>query len=168
MLPSLGACFWPARIGGTLCDKLADVSCAPAGDALVPLADAFNHKASLVELADGYVVGEQADAHDDSSDDSSDDSAEDSDQDSEVDEQAKSNEHPKNGQHNGRLASGHAPCHDGDCNGDAHAAGVHQHEERRASEAAASGPSSDKLQWQGVGQEGGVRRPIISAHAGGT
>lgn len=32
-----------------------------AGDALVPLADLFNHKASVVELADGYVVGEEAD-----------------------------------------------------------------------------------------------------------
>jgi hypothetical protein len=30
----------------------------PAGDAMVPLADIFNHKASLVLLEDGWQVGE--------------------------------------------------------------------------------------------------------------
>lgn len=29
----------------------------PAGDAMVPLADIFNHKASVVELAPGWVRG---------------------------------------------------------------------------------------------------------------
>ena len=30
------------------------------GEALVPLADVFNHKAALVDLAEGYQTAEQA------------------------------------------------------------------------------------------------------------
>jgi len=47
--------------------------CLAAGDAMVPLADIFNHKASVVLLGDAWGVAELADApaHDNHHDDSS-------------------------------------------------------------------------------------------------
>lgn len=66
-----------------------------AGDAMVPLADIFNHKASIVALSDGYVVGELQDNDADNGEDeemqedvenSTSDSESDSDLDAEADQ----------------------------------------------------------------------------------
>lgn len=74
-----------------LCFTLAHPTPHLAGDAMVPLADVFNHKASVVALSDQYAVYEGEEGED-SSDDSDSDADEEEEQEGEDTEDAEGDE----------------------------------------------------------------------------
>jgi hypothetical protein len=63
----------------------------------VPLADAFNHKASVVALGDGYVVGEEADRRRREGEGESEEGEEEEDEEEEGEEEAEEEAGPPGG-----------------------------------------------------------------------
>lgn len=144
---------------------------APAGDAMVPLADIFNHKASVVELGEGYEVH----GADDSSDDG-DSEQEDGDEDDEGDADSSGEEDGGGGSGSdsegeaaeagqamdGRRRKQHRHEPGGGCCGDPeheqdhHGHGEHEHDEQRGQRnghepAAAEGAAAAAGAGGGVG-----------------
>ncbi|GAB4814451.1 hypothetical protein N2152v2_001497 [Parachlorella kessleri] len=112
------------------------------GEAMVPLADIFNHKASVVQLAPGYEV--HGAGEDDSSDESSDDSHDDS---SDMAEAEASDDEGTlcDGHVNGSTGAAATGCSD-DHSSDAPAAGI----------MSAAGPSSSQHGIYGITQANGL------------